>query len=136
VEERGENPTGYPAAVPGRLFVVEDDLMFAQRARAMAGRLGVRVEGVTHAEALTRPWQAGDLVLVQATLRPERQLDLVRQLRERQPPPTVIAVTGHLETELRRRLKALGVILAAHSAMDRVVARALMVSDDAQRGPA
>jgi hypothetical protein len=41
----------------------------------------------------------------------------------------MIAVTGHLETELRQRLKARGVILAAHSGMDRVLARALGVND-------
>jgi DNA-binding NarL/FixJ family response regulator len=116
--------------------VVEDDLMFAQRVRAMAGRLGVAAAGLTPPAALTHSWEAGDVVLVQATLRPEQQLDLVRQLRLGQPAPTVVAVTGHLETELRRRLKAVGATLAAHSAMDRAVARALGVSDDARHDPA
>ena len=99
--------------------------MFAQRARAAAARLGVAAEGLTRADALTRHWDAGDVVLVQATLRPEQQLDLVNQLLRRQPPPRVVAVTGHLETELRRQLKAAGATLAAHSAIDRVLARAL-----------
>ena len=108
--------------------------MFAQRARAVAGRLGVAAEGLSPADALTHSWNAGDVVLVQATLRPDRQLDLVQRLLARQPAPTVVAVTGHLETELRRRLKAAGATLAAHSAMDRTVARALGVSDDAPRG--
>ena len=110
--------------------------MFAQRARAAAGRLGVNAEGVSRADALSRAWEDGDVVLLQATLRPEQQLDLVQKLLERQPPPSVVAVTGHLETDLRRRLKALGVTLAAHSAMDRVLARALGVSESAPRGPA
>jgi len=110
--------------------------MFAQRARAMTGRLGVAAEGIDRAGALAHGWHATDVVLVQATLRPERQLELVQQLRQRQPRPRVVAVTGHLETELRRRLKAEGAILAAHSAMDRVVARALGISGDAPRGRA
>jgi len=110
--------------------------MFAQRARAMAGRLGVAAEGITRPDALTRQWDAGDVVVLQATLRPEQQLELVQQLQQRKPPPRVVAVTGHLETALRRRLKALGATLAAHSAMDRVVARALGVSEDAPGGRA
>jgi DNA-binding NarL/FixJ family response regulator len=121
--------------VPRRLFVVEDDLMFAQRARAAAGRLGVNAEGVSRAGATSRAWEDGDVVVVQATLRPGQQVALVQELLERQPAPTVVAVTGHLETDLRRRLKALGATLAAHSAMDRVLARALGVSDGAPRGP-
>jgi DNA-binding NarL/FixJ family response regulator len=108
--------------------------MFAQRARALAGRLGVAAEGLFPADALTHVWNAGDVVLVQATLRPERQVELIRVLLARQPAPTVVAVTGHLETDLRRRLKAAGAVLAAHSAMDRAVARALGASDDAPRG--
>jgi DNA-binding NarL/FixJ family response regulator len=108
--------------------------MFVQRARAAAGRLGVPAEGITRADALTHHWDAGDVVLVQATLRPDQQVELVQQLLKRNPPPSVVAVTGHLETELRRRLKAVGATLAAHSAMDRAVARALGVSDDAPRG--
>jgi len=106
--------------------------MFAHRARGMAGRLGVASEGITRSDALTRHWDASDVVLVQATLRPQQQVDLVERLVGRQPPPTVVAVTGHLETELRQRLKAIGATLAAHSAMDRVVARALGVSDAAR----
>jgi DNA-binding NarL/FixJ family response regulator len=116
--------------------VVEDDLMFAQRARAAAGRLGVAAQGLTRAAALAHDWDAGDVVLLQATLRPDQQLDLVQQLLRRQPPPRVVAVTGHLETELRQRLKAAGATLAAHSAIDRVLARALGISDGAPRGRA
>jgi len=110
--------------------------MFAQRARAAAGRLAVAAEAISRPDALTHNWDAGDVVLVQATLRPDQQVELVQQLRQRNPAPTVVAVTGHLETELRRRLKAAGAMLAAHSAMDRALARALGVSDDAPRGRA
>lgn len=103
--------------------------MFAQRVRAAAGRLGVRLDAVPRGEAGQRAWTADDVVVVQATLRPERQLALVEQLTHHRPAPTVVAVTGHLETELRRRLKAAGAVLAPHSGMDRVLARALGISD-------
>ena len=69
------------------------------------------------------------MVVLQATLRPEQQLELVDHLAHLEPAPVVVAVTGHLETELRRRLKERGATLAAHSAMDRVLARALQLSD-------
>ena len=116
--------------------MVEDDLLFAQRARAAAGRLGVAAVPIERADAVHRLWQAGDVVVLQATLNPDRQLELVQQLRQRTPAPTVVAVTGHLETELRQRLKTLGATLAAHSAMDRVIARALRLNADAPRGRA
>ena len=112
-----------------RLFLVEDDLFFSQRVRAAAARLGVPVEGLSPAAARSRAWQPAEVVVLQATLRPDRQLDLVGDLAGRQPAPVVVAVTGHLETALRQRLKAAGAVLAAHSAMDRVLARALALSD-------
>jgi CheY-like chemotaxis protein len=102
--------------------------MFEQRLRAAARRLGIPVEAVSAVEARTRAWDRDDVVALQATLRPEQQLALVDHLTRLQPAPVVIAVTGHLETELRQRLKARGAILAAHSGMDRVLARALGVS--------
>jgi ActR/RegA family two-component response regulator len=114
--------------VSKRLFLVEDDLFFSQRLRAAAGRLGVPVEGLSPAAARSRAWQPADVIVLQATLRPDQQLDLVEALTGRQPRPVVIAVTGHLETALRQRLKASGAVLAAHSAMDRVLARALGLS--------
>jgi ActR/RegA family two-component response regulator len=114
--------------VSKRLYLVDDDLFFSQRARAAAGRLGVPVEGLSPAAARSRLWGPGEVVLLQATLRPDRQLDLVDELARRQPAPVVVAVTGHLETALRQRLKAAGALLAAHSAMDRVLARALGLS--------
>jgi ActR/RegA family two-component response regulator len=116
--------------------VVEDDLFFTQRVRAAAGRLGVPIVGLTAVDARARAWTPEQIVVLQATLRPDQQLDLVDQLVHREPAPVVIAVTGHLETALRQRLKASGAVLAAHSAMDRVLARALGLSDggsDARR---
>jgi|GEM_PF-2259666 len=110
------------------LFLVEDELMFAQRLRAAAGRLGIPVQAVSPSEARSRAWDRDHVVVLQATLRPEQQLELIDLLTGRDPAPVVIAVTGHLETELRQRLKARGVILAAHSAMDRVLARALRIN--------
>jgi ActR/RegA family two-component response regulator len=123
--------------VSKRLYVVEDDLFFAQRVRAAAGRLAVPVDGLSAAAARSRAWAPADVVVLQATLRPDQQLDLVGELAGRQPAPVVVAVTGHLETALRQRLKAAGAVLAAHSAMDRVLARALGVSDvrDAKAPP-
>jgi ActR/RegA family two-component response regulator len=112
-----------------RLYVVEDDLFFTQRVRAAADRLGVPIEGLSSAEARSRAWEPEQVVVLQATLRPDQQVDLVDQLMHREPAPVVIAVTGHLETALRQRLKASGAVLAAHSAMDRVLARALALSD-------
>jgi CheY-like chemotaxis protein len=119
----------YPAAVARNLFLVEDELMFAQRLRAAAGRLRVPVQALGPTDARNRVWNHDDVVVVQATVRPEQQLELIDHLRGLQPAPVVIAVTGHLETDLRQRLKARGAILAAHSAMDRVLARALGISD-------
>ncbi|HEX4864656.1 MAG TPA: hypothetical protein VFV02_11315 [Acidimicrobiales bacterium] len=116
-----------------QLFLVEDDLMFAQRARAAAARLGAVPESLTPNQALTRTWRADEVVLLQATIRPERQQALIERLIRSEPAPIVVAVTGHLETELRDRLRAKGVRLAAHSAMDRVLARALDLSGDDAR---
>jgi len=115
--------------VSKRLYVVEDDLFFGQRVRAASGRLGVAVEGLSPAAARSRAWAPADVVVLQATLRPDQQVDLVSELVQREPAPVVVAVTGHLETALRQRLKAAGALLAAHSAMDRVLARALGISD-------
>jgi DNA-binding LytR/AlgR family response regulator len=115
--------------VSKRLYVLEDDLFFSQRVRAAAGRLGVSVEGLSPAAARSRAWESTDVIVLQATLRPDQQLDLVGELARREPAPVVVAVTGHLETDLRQRLKAVGALLAAHSAMDRVLARALGISD-------
>ena len=112
-----------------RLYVVEDDLFFTERVRTAARRLGVPVEGLSPAVARSMAWVPADVVVLQATLRPDRQLELVDQLARRQPAPVIVAVTGHLETALRQRLKAAGAVLAAHSAMDRVLARALALSD-------
>lgn len=110
------------------LFLIEDELLFAQRLRAAAGRLGILVQAVSPTQARTRAWKSDEVVVLQATLRPEQQVELIDHLRGLEPAPVVIAVTGHLETELRQRLKAHGAILAAHSGMDRVLARALGVN--------
>ncbi len=103
--------------------------MFAQRARAAAGRLQVAIESLSPADMAGHPWQGDEVVLVQATLRPEHQLALVERLIASRPAPRVLAVTGHLETALRDRLRGLGARLATHSAIDRPLARALELSD-------
>jgi ActR/RegA family two-component response regulator len=121
--------------VARRLFLVEDDLLFAQRLRAAAARLSVPIEALMAADARVRRWDTDDVVVLQATLRPEQQLELIDHLTHLASAPTVVAVTGHLETELRRRLKALGAILAPHSGMDRVLARALGISVPGDAGP-
>jgi len=121
--------------VSNRLYVVEDDLFFTERVRTAARRLGVPVEGLSPAVARSMAWVPADVVVLQATLRPDRQLELVDQLARRQPAPVIVAVTGHLETALRQRLKAAGAVLAAHSAMDRVLARALALSDAGADAP-
>jgi ActR/RegA family two-component response regulator len=121
--------------VSNRLYVVEDDLFFTERVRTAARRLGVPVEGLSPAVARSMAWVPADVVVLQATLRPDQQLELVDQLARRQPAPVIVAVTGHLETALRQRLKAAGAVLAAHSAMDRVLARALALSDPGADAP-
>jgi len=108
--------------------VIEDDLFFAQRVRQLAARIGVPLEALSIRAALERSWEAGSVVVVQATLNRDRQLSLIEDLTHRDPPPIVVAVTGHLERELRARAKAAGAMLAAHSSMERTVARALDVS--------
>ena len=120
-----------------KLFLIEDELLFAQRLRAAAGRLEIPVQALSPTQARIRAWSSDEVVVLQATLRPEQQLELIDHMRGLQPAPIVIAVTGHLETDLRQRLKARGAILAAHSGMDRVLARALGVNvpDDAAPHP-
>ncbi|GAC1485153.1 MAG: hypothetical protein PVSMB9_11030 [Candidatus Dormibacteria bacterium] len=108
----------------GRLYVIEDDLIFAQRVRATAQRLGLEATFLQASEATERAWEAGSVAVLQVTLNPDRQLALVERLLQAAPPPLVVAVSGHLETDLRSRAKALGAILAAHSSMERVLARA------------
>ena len=111
---------------PSSLVVMADDLMFAARVRAQAGRLGVPVR------LATTPQEAniasGEVVVVQVTLHPERQLALVEQLLTSRPAPVVIAVSGHLETDLRRRAKRLGAVLASNSDLSSVLARTLGLS--------
>jgi len=125
-----------------RLYVVQDDLFFAERVRATARRLGVSAASLTPAEAVDRHWDPDSLVVVQVTLNPDRQLGIIQRLRDAESAPRVVAVSGHLETELRKRAKALGATLAAHSSMERVLARALglqlndaRVSDGADLDP-
>jgi len=115
--------------MPQTLFLIEDELLFAQRLRAAAGRLRVPVQGLSPTQARNASWTRDEVVVLQATLRPEQQLELIDHLKGLDAAPVVIAETGHLETKLRQRLKARGAILATHSGMDRVLARALGVSD-------
>lgn len=126
---------GYAGLVPSRLLVVSDDLFFAARAQAAATRLGISAEQLTPADVETRPATPDDVVVLQITLHPERQLALLERLRSRKPAPVVVAVAGHLETELRRKAKSLGATLASHSGLDRALARAAGVSDAGGRPP-
>src|SRR5260370_4738317 len=103
---------------------MEDELLFAQRLRAAAGRLGIPVQALSPTQARTRAWNRDEVVVLQATLRPEQQLALVDHLTGIEPAPLVIAVTAHLEAALRQRLKARAAVLAAHSGMGRGLPRA------------
>ncbi|HEY0492658.1 MAG TPA: hypothetical protein VGD57_04235 [Candidatus Dormibacteraeota bacterium] len=109
----------------GRLYVIQDDLFFAERVRMTARRLGIETVPLSASEAASRHWEPNSVVVIQVTLNPDRQIDLIERLTRLTPPPRVVAVSGHLETGLRSRAKALGAQLAAHSSMDRVLARAL-----------
>ncbi len=117
-----------------RLYVVQDDLFFAERVRAAARRLGLSLTSVTPAEASERGWDPGSVVVVQVTLNPDRQLALIEQLSRADPRPRIVAVSGHLETELRARARALGALLAAHSSMERVLTRAMQAAGGGDDG--
>lgn len=135
-EKKASAISGYARSVAKRLFIVEDDLMFGQRARAAAHRLGLEPTVTRAAAAAALSWQEGDVVLLQATLKPERQLALVEHMASSRPAPIIVAVTGHLETDLRRRLRDAGAHLATHSGIDTPLARALGISAGAGRDDA
>ena len=126
---------GYAGQVPSCLLVVSDDLFFAARAQAAATRLGLSAEQITPADVEARVATPDDVVVLQITLHSERQLALLQRLRSRKPAPVVVAVAGHLETELRRKAKSLGASLASHSGLDRALARATGISDASGRPP-
>ncbi|TMD14579.1 MAG: hypothetical protein E6J00_05215 [Chloroflexi bacterium] len=113
--------------MPRPLLVAQDDLFFSARVEAAARRLGLTAELVSPREVEAR---ARAVVVMQLTLRPEQQLALLERLRQSRPAPTVLAVTGHLERDLRRRARALGARLATHSGLDRALARAAALSDE------
>jgi CheY-like chemotaxis protein len=106
------------------LLVVQDDLFFASRVQANAHRLGLPVELVNPRDLDARAQDREVVIVLQLTLNPDRQLALVERLLQRTPAPIVLAVSGHLETELRRRAKALGARLASNSGLDRALSRA------------
>lgn len=106
------------------VFLVQDDLFFSARVEAVARRLGLEMRAITPPAADAMTFEAGSVVIMQVTLHPERQLQLLERLRAKQPQPTVVAVAGHLETGLRRRARALGAMVASHSSMERTIARA------------
>ncbi len=110
------------------VFVVQDDLFFAARVEAVARRLGLSVVPIAVQSVDGTSFEPGSVVVVQVTLHPDRQLELVARLRQKDPPPTVVAVAGHLETDLRRRARALGAMVASHSGMERTIARAISQS--------
>src|SRR5207249_8807629 len=100
----GRGPA-YPGLMPPPLLVLQDDLFFGARVQAAARRLGLEVELVSPREIEARARDEGAVVVMQLTLRPERQLLLLERLRRAQPKATVLAVSGHLEGDLRRRAK-------------------------------
>ena len=114
------------------VFLVQDDLFFAARVELVARRLGLTVEPIAVQSVDGIRFEPGSVVVVQVTLHPERQLQLVARLRQKDPPPTVVAVAGHLETALRRRARALGAMVASHSGMERTIARATSTSPGVQ----
>jgi DNA-binding NarL/FixJ family response regulator len=107
------------------VYLVQDDLFFSARVETVARRLGVPVVPLPFQAIDGFRFEPGSVVVVQVTLHPERQLELVARLRQKDPQPTVVAVAGHLETDLRRRARALGAMVASHSGMERTIARAL-----------
>jgi FixJ family two-component response regulator len=106
------------------IFVIQDDLFFAARVDAVGRRLGLAVEPISPQFAEAGSFKPDSVVIMQVTLNSSRQLHLLEQLRKKDPPPAVVAVAGHLETDLRRRARALGALVASHSGMERTIARA------------
>jgi CheY-like chemotaxis protein len=121
--------------VPKTLLVVQDDLFFASRVQTHARGLGIPVELVAPGDIEARSAQPGTVVVMQLTLHRERAFALLEQLRARTPPVTVLAVTGHLETDLRRRARSLGARLATNSALDRALSRAATEVNQDDDGP-
>ncbi len=109
--------------MPRRLKVVEDDLFFVARVEAHARRLGLEVERIRASELEQLSPDPNSVLVLQLTLHPDRQLALLERLRRRVPSQVVVAVSGHLETTLRRHAKALGAVLASNSAMGRTLSR-------------
>jgi CheY-like chemotaxis protein len=109
--------------VPQRVLVVQDDLFFAARVGQHATRLGIPVELVQPSQIERLATGADTVVILQVTLHSERQLALIERLKKLEPAPVVIAVSGHLETALRKRARSLGAILASNSALDRALIR-------------
>src|SRR5436309_1825408 len=69
----GRGPA-YPGLMPPPLLVLQDDLFFGARVQAAARRLGLEVELVSPREIEARARDEGAVVVMQLTLRPERQL--------------------------------------------------------------
>src|SRR5205807_3757724 len=113
-----------PSGTSLPVFLIQDDLFFAARVDTVARRLGLTVKRLAAAVAESATFEPGSVVVLQVTLHPDRQLQLVQRLRAKEPQPVVVAVAGHLETTLRRRARALGAMVASHSAMERTLARA------------
>jgi DNA-binding NarL/FixJ family response regulator len=110
--------------MPRTLLILQDDLFFSSMVQAHARRLGIPMEMVTPATIEARAAGRDAVVIMQLTLHPERQLTLLRELRQASPTLPVVAVSGHLETALRRRARDLGARLASNSGLDRALLRA------------
>jgi DNA-binding response OmpR family regulator len=110
--------------MPRTLLVLQDDLFFSSMVQAHAQRLGIPVEMVTPATIAERATARDTVVIMQLTLNHDRQLSLLRELRQASPALPVIAVSGHLETALRRRARDLGARLASNSSLERALVRA------------
>ncbi len=109
--------------MPSPLLVLQDDLFFAARVRQHASRLGIEVEMVSPNQVEQLAHRPDSVVILQVTLNSERQLALIERLKKLKPAPVVVAVSGHPETELRKRAKSLGAILASNSGLDRALVR-------------
>jgi hypothetical protein len=102
--------------MPRTLLILQDDLFFSSMVQAHARRLGIPMEMVTPATIEARAAGRDAVVIMQLTLHPEQ--------RQASPTLPVVAVSGHLETALRRRARDLGARLASNSGLDRALLRA------------
>lgn len=107
---------GYPrpvaSAEPAQRFLLllVDDLMAGSRIEATARHLGYAARYARSAEAFWAALDEGPALVLVGTHHTRLPWEsLLEQLQRRPAPPPVLAFGAHVDTETRRRARALGV---------------------------